>query len=407
MLATILVGMLCAHLLCFTVMFLLFSKRLHGKKMGMDLFALGNFLLGLAYVLQLAEGKPAWSLVSVLNHTLTLAAPIAYWLGAMRFFGQAVPLWRPLMAFALAYVGAQVLVQWGLGPVARYAMLSGMSALLFLVMTLTVIYGVRTFAKDLHREMFLFALLIGGICVLNAIKFVKIVTGGLEALQMDSSFQLMFYIYMSSLATVLPPSIIWLVLRRLTDDLRDMAARDPMTQLLNRRGLDDALQQHFNARNAAPAYLLLLDVDHFKRINDSHGHQAGDTVLCHVAQVLRATVRRGDLTGRIGGEEFVAICLDTDEAGILRLAERLRAALEDQAIEVAGCDQALRITATIGISAPFSSAQALENAMQQADAALYRGKAGGRNRIESAQAAPAACTPQAQTPVVQPLETVA
>ncbi|MEG1767553.1 MAG: GGDEF domain-containing protein [Comamonas sp.] len=407
MLATILVGMLCAHLLCFTVMFLLFSKRLHGKKMGMDLFALGNFLLGLAYVLQLAEGKPAWSLMSVVNHTLTLAAPIAYWLGAMRFFGQAVPLWRPLMAFALAYVSAQVLVQWALGPVARYAMLSGMSALLFLVMTLTVIYGVRTFAKDLHREMFLFALLIGGICVLNAIKFVKIVTGGLEALQMDSSFQLMFYIYMSSLATVLPPSIIWLVLRRLTDDLRDMAARDPMTQLLNRRGLGDALQQHFNARNAAPAYLLLLDVDHFKRINDSHGHQAGDTVLCHVAQVLRATVRRGDLTGRIGGEEFVAICLDTDDAGILRLAERLRTALEDQAIEVAGCDQTLRITATIGISAQFTSAQALENAMQQADAALYRGKAGGRNRIESAQAAPAACTPQAQTPVAQPLETVA
>ncbi|MBS7779899.1 GGDEF domain-containing protein [Acidovorax sp. CCYZU-2555] len=405
MLATILVGMLCAHLLCFTVMFLLFSKRLHGKKMGMDLFALGNFLLGLAYVLQLAEGRPAWSLMSVVNHTLTLAAPIAYWLGAMRFFGQAVPLWRPLMAFALAYVGAQVLVQWGLGPVARHAMLSGMSALLFLVMTLTVIYGVRTFAKDLHREMFLFALLIGGICILNAIKFVKIVTGGLDALQMDSSFQLMFYIYMSSLATVLPPSIIWLVLRRLTDDLRDMAARDPMTRLLNRRGLDDALQQHFNARNAAPAYLLLLDVDHFKRINDSHGHQAGDTVLCHVAQVLRATVRRGDLTGRIGGEEFVAICLDTDEAGILRLAERLRAALEDQAIEVAGCDQALRITATIGISAQFTSAQALENAMQQADAALYRGKAGGRNRIESAQAAPAACTPQTQTPVAQPVET--
>ena len=83
---------------------------------------------------------------------------------------------------------------------------------------------------------------------------------------------------MSSLASVLPPSIVWLVLLRLTDELRDIAARDPMTQLLNRRGLADALQQHFNARHAAPAYLLLLlDVDHFKRINDRHGHQAGDT----------------------------------------------------------------------------------------------------------------------------------
>lgn len=205
MVATILVGMLCAHLLCFSVMFLLISKRLHGNKMGMDFFALGNLLLGLAYVLQLAEGAPSWSGMSVANHVLTLASPIAYWLGAMHFFGHAVPLWRPLIAFAVLYGAAQALVQWSLGPTARYAMLAGMSALLFFVMTLTVIYGVRTFAKDLYSEMVFFALLISGICVLNALKFFKIVDGGLEALQMNSSFQTVFYIYMSSLATILPP----------------------------------------------------------------------------------------------------------------------------------------------------------------------------------------------------------
>ncbi|WP_159917322.1 GGDEF domain-containing protein [Pantoea sp. 18069] len=405
MVASILVGMLCAHLLCFSVMFLLISKRLHGNKMGMDFFALGNFLLGLAYVLQLAEGGPAWSVMSVVNHTLTLASPIAYWLGAMRFFGHAVPLWRPLMAFAVAYGALQVLVQWGLGPVARYAMLAGMSALLFLVMTVTVIYGVRTFAKDLYREMFFFALLIGGICVLNALKFLKIVDGGLEALHMDSRFQLVFYIYMSSLATVLPPSIVWLVLRRLTDDLRNMAARDPMTQLLNRRGLSDALELHFNARNAAPACLLLMDVDHFKRINDTHGHQVGDTVLCRVADVLRTTVRRGDLTGRIGGEEFVAICLDVDSAGIMRLAERLRAGIEDQAIEVPGCDHLLRMTVTVGVSHHFASTHALEAAMQEADAALYRGKAAGRNRIEVSPSPRLHPTQGAGTSMMQQLET--
>ena len=77
MVATILVGMLCAHLLCFSAIFLLFSQRMQGKKMGMDVFALGNLLLGLAYALHLAEKGPSWSTVSVLNHTLTLAAPIA------------------------------------------------------------------------------------------------------------------------------------------------------------------------------------------------------------------------------------------------------------------------------------------------------------------------------------------
>eukprot|EP01030_Chromulinospumella_sphaerica_P013183 gene13183-12961_t len=307
-------------------MFLLISKRLHGKKMGMDFFAVGNLLLGLAYVLQLVEGGPAWSVMSVVNHTLTLASPIAYGLGVMRFFGYPAPLLRPLMAFAIAYTALQVLVQWSLGPVARYALLSGMSALLFLMMALTALYGVRTFAKHLYWEMAFFALLIGGICVLNAIKFVKVLDGGLEALHMGSHFQMVFYIYMSSLATVVPPSIVWLVLRRLTDDLSSMAARDPMTQLLNRR------------------------------------------------------VRRGDLTARIGGEEFVAICTGSDGTGVLQLAERVRKAVENQTIEISGADEPLRCTVTIGISGDFASLPALDGAMRAADAALYRGKAAGRNR---------------------------
>jgi diguanylate cyclase (GGDEF)-like protein len=386
MVANILVGMLCAHLLCFSVMFWLVSKRLHGKKMGMDFFAMGNLLLGSAYVLQLAEGGPAWSLVSVVNHTFTLASPVAYWLGAMRFFGHSVPLWRPLLAVAVTYSAAQVLVQWSLGPVARYAMLSGMSALLFLAMVITVVYGVRTFAKDLYGEMIFFAVLISGICVLNALKFMKLVDGGLNALHMDSNFQLVFYIYMSSLATVLPPSIIWLVLRRLTDDLRDMAARDPMTQLLNRRGLTEALQRYFTSRKAVPAHLLMVDVDHFKRINDTYGHQVGDAVLCQVAEVLGATVRGGDLAARIGGEEFVVICLDTDILGVMHLAERLRAAIENQAIKITGSDHPLHCTITIGVSHHFASAHVLEDAMREADGALYRGKAAGRNRIELASA---------------------
>ena len=389
MVATILVGMLCAHLLCFSAMFLLIGRRLPGNKMGMDFFAVGNLLLGLAYALQLAEGGPAWSLMSVLNHILTLAAPIAYWLGAMRFFGHSVPLWRPLVAVAVVYGAVQVLVQWSLGPVARYAMLSGMSAVLFFAIALSVVYSVRTFAKDLYGEMVFFAAFISGICILNALKFWKILDGGLEALQMGQSFQMVFYIYMSSLATVLPPSIVWLVLRRLTDNLRDMAARDPMTQLLNRRGLTDALQRYFNSRKAVPAYLLMLDVDHFKRVNDTYGHQTGDAMLCEVAKGLRTTVRSGDLAGRIGGEEFVAICLDTDMQGVMHLAERVRAAIEHQSLWVNGIEHPLRCTITMGVSHPFTGPHAFEEAMRQADDALYRGKAAGRNRVEWAQAEPA------------------
>ncbi|MGE8637830.1 MAG: GGDEF domain-containing protein [Achromobacter sp.] len=384
MVASTLVAMLCAHLLCFSAMFLLISRRLPGNRMGMDFFAVGNLLLALAYILQLLEGGPAWSVTSVVNHTLTLAAPIAYWLGAMRFFGRQVRLWRPLIIFCVVYGLAQLLVQWNAGPTARYAMLAATASLIFFAMTITVIYGVRTFAKDLYGEMVFFALLIGGICVLNALKFLKIVDDGLDALHMDSRFQMIFYIYMSTLATIVPPSIVWLVLRRLTDSLRNMAARDPMTDLLNRRGLLDALNRYFNSRHAAPVRLLLLDVDHFKRINDTYGHQAGDEVICHVAELLRATVRRGDLTGRIGGEEFVAIFLETDGDAVSALAERLRTRIESQAINVTGSSHSLRCTVTIGISPPFHGAHGLEDAIRQADAALYRGKAAGRNRVEFA-----------------------
>ncbi|MGF0337626.1 GGDEF domain-containing protein [Ectopseudomonas toyotomiensis] len=382
MVTTVILGMLCVYLLCFSVMFLLISTRLNGKKMGMEVFALGNLLLGLAYILQLVGGPPGWGVLSMVNHTLTLSAPVAYVLGGMRFFGQPTPILRPLLALAVAYSLIQVLVQYWLGNEARHALLAGSCALLFLAMTAAALHGVRTFAQDLRVEMIVFAMLIGGICILNAMKFAMIVEGGLAALDLSSGFQKVFYIYMSFLATVLPPCAVWLVLRRLTDELRTLAAHDPLTRLLNRRGLMDALELYFRSRKAAAAYLLIVDIDHFKRINDTHGHNVGDLVLSRVAEVLKATVRQGDLICRLGGEEFVVIALDTDRAGVLQLAERTRAAIEQSEVLGTERDQAIRCTATIGVSDEFTSVQLFDEFLQQADAALYRGKAAGRNRTE-------------------------
>jgi len=382
MVTIVILGMLCVYLLCFSVMFLLISTRLNGKKMGMEVFALGNLLLGLAYILQLLDGPPDWGLLSVVNHTLTLSAPVAYVLGAMRFFERPTPVLRPLLTLAGAYTVLQLLVQWLLGPEARHAMLAGACTSLFLAMAVAVLYGRRTFARDLRVEMMVFAVLIGGICILNAAKLVMILQGGMSALDMGSSFQKVFYLYMSFLATVLPPCAVWLVLRRLTDELRSLAAHDPLTRLLNRRGLMDALEAHFRSRTAVPAYLLIVDIDHFKRINDTHGHNVGDLVLMRVADVLKATARQGDLICRLGGEEFVIIALDTDRAGVLQLAERTRAAIEHSEVSGIGVKRPIRCTATIGVADAFTSAQAFDQCLQQADTALYRGKAQGRNRIE-------------------------
>ena len=382
MVTTVILGMLCVYLLCFSVMFLLISTRLNGKKMGMEVFALGNLLLGLAYILQLFGGPPDEGLVSVINHTLTLSAPVVYVLGAMRFFERPTPVLRPLLMLVAGYTLLQLLVQWLLGTEARHAMLAAACASLFLAMTVAVLYGRRTFARDLRVEMLVFAALIGGICILNAMKFAMILKGGLAALDMGSGFQKVFYLYMSFLATVLPPSAVWLVLRRLTDELRNLAAHEPLTQLLNRRGLMDALDAHFRSRTAGPAYLLIVDIDHFKNINDTHGHNVGDLVLTRVAEILKATARQGDLVCRLGGEEFVVIALDTDSAGALQLAERIRAAIEHSEVAGAGLSEPIRCTATLGVSHEFTSAQAFDEFLQQADAALYRGKTQGRNRVE-------------------------
>ncbi len=374
--------MLCVYLLCFCVMFLLISTRLNGKRMGMEVFALGNLLLGLAYILQLSSGPADWGLMGFINHTFTLCAPVAYFLGAMRFFDRPTPVVRPLLALAVLYTLLQVLVQAALGAEARHALLAASCALLFLGMTVTALYAGQTFARDLRVEMTVFAVLIGGICVLNAAKFVMILQNGLAALDLNSSFQMAFYIYMSFLATVLPPCAVWLVLRRLTDELRSLAAHDPLTRLLNRRGLMDGLEAHFRLANTEPAYLLVVDIDRFKQINDTHGHKVGDLVLCHVAEVLKATARQGDLICRLGGEEFVIVALHTDGTGAMQLAERTRAAIEHSEVPGTDLSQAIRCTATIGVSDHFSGLQAFDESMQQADAALYRGKTSGRNRVE-------------------------
>lgn len=382
MVATVILGMLCVHLLCFCAMFLLISTRLSGKKMGTDVFAAGHLLLGVAYILQLLVGPSEWGAMSFVNHTLTLCAPVTYVLGAIRFFNRPIPVLRPMLALAVIYTAAQVLVQATWGTAARHALLAASCALLFLAMTLGLLYGARTFAKDLRLEMIVFAILVGGICGLNAAKFVLILDGGMPALDMTSPFQTVFYIYMSFLGTVLPPAVVWLILRRLTDELRTIATQDPLTGLLNRRGLTDGLDGHFRLRRAGHSHLLIVDIDRFKQINDTYGHQIGDLVLCRVAEVLQGTVRQGDLVCRLGGEEFVVVALNSDHKGALHLAERLREAIACAQVPAGPSQGPIRCTATIGVSRGFAGTQVLDEIMRQADAALYRGKVSGRNRVE-------------------------
>ncbi len=171
----------------------------------------------------------------------------------------------------------------------------------------------------------------------------------------------------------------------------ERAFRDPLTGALNRGALDEALQREAEVarRQGTPLALLMIDIDHFKAINDTHGHRYGDDVLRAVAHTLNDTIRRSDGLYRYGGEEFVVVASHTQPVGAQQLAERLRCNV-DSIATVAG--RPLRVTVSVGVAGlqPGESPEAL---FQRADRALYRAKANGRNRVDSDEvtAAAAAC----------------
>jgi len=162
--------------------------------------------------------------------------------------------------------------------------------------------------------------------------------------------------------------------------LADLARRDGLTRLLNRRAFDDALaemyarMQRFDEKGA----LLSLDIDHFKRVNDRHGHAAGDEVLRDVAQILMTELRPFDGVFRVGGEEFAALLSGIDMAAAQAAAERLRQAVAAHPVHVK--DDVIVVTVSIGL-ARATAAIDPHTLTDAADAALYRAKAEGRNRV--------------------------
>jgi diguanylate cyclase (GGDEF)-like protein len=166
------------------------------------------------------------------------------------------------------------------------------------------------------------------------------------------------------------------------DLLEQRAHIDGLTELSNRFALQTRLPQEWEAcrRRGTPLAILIVDLDHFKRINDQHGHAAGDEVLRQAAATLRNSFRETDFIARYGGEEFVVVAPDCDLPGAVVLAERLRFAIADLAIEFR--TSTIKVTTSIGIAPGLDSALAKPfEALDQADQALYRAKGAGRNAV--------------------------
>ncbi|TLD47149.1 MAG: Response regulator PleD [Accumulibacter sp.] len=163
-------------------------------------------------------------------------------------------------------------------------------------------------------------------------------------------------------------------------ELEQLARRDTLTGLQNRKSANERLRMEFLRlkRSGHPYAVLFMDVDWFKGVNDTHGHEAGDQVLRHMATVLTSSLRATDFVARYGGEEFLALLSETTREGALRIAEVVRRTVADQPFPVVG-----QVTVSIGVAMAHGEDQDEESAVRRADAALYQAKEDGRNAVRS------------------------
>ena len=170
--------------------------------------------------------------------------------------------------------------------------------------------------------------------------------------------------------------------KQLLQQLEDLATLDGLTNVYNRRHFNElATREVYRLQRYGGALtLIVLDLDHFKRVNDTHGHLAGDAALRTVAQTCRGVLRQSDILGRFGGEEFVILLPETDRTAAAALAQKLRTALEQQRIQYE--DRSFVVTASFGVAGVTTSTDAsLEELFRSADQAVYEAKETGRNRV--------------------------
>lgn len=173
-------------------------------------------------------------------------------------------------------------------------------------------------------------------------------------------------------------------LKRSNELLKELSNTDPLTRIYNRRYLMEAMEREFERarRRKEPLSLVMIDIDHFKQVNDTYGHQEGDIVLAGAAALIAKAIRGYDICARYGGEEFVVVLPETSLNQALQFADRFRT--DVQKIPFGGSLKQLTITISLGVATfPSERVDCLDSLFRQADEAMYRAKQKGRNRVES------------------------
>ena len=226
--------------------------------------------------------------------------------------------------------------------------------------------------------------------VLNLIRSGAMLIGSLRASVLSPIETATFLAYIAA-ALGLAFGFFWMTTAELSAELEYMASTDPLTRVYNRRVFRDWCEKELarTYRSGTTFSILVIDVDHFKRINDRFGHRAGDLVLCAVVEQMQDSVRGIDVLGRWGGEEFVALLPGAGEEAALIVAHRVRRNVEKLRLARILCDggypiDADGLTVSVGMASHRGETDRIEDMLDRADCALYRAKAEGRNRVLSA-----------------------
>jgi len=313
-------------------------------------------------------------------------------LGGFRAFIGGRPPWRMAVAVLAAYTAFAFIVHLPPREVVRVAV-----ALASLLTLLAIV----DFARWQERRLVWRGLVTGVLAVHLAVLVTRAATGPAgETVGSSTTEEVLQAIFL--IAPILNPialgyTMLGMVYERRTVALQSAALRDPLTGALNRRGVDEWLaferQTPSEGRrdgDRAALAAIAVDVDHFKVINDTHGHAVGDAVLTAMVERLSAEMRPGDAIARFGGEEFLVLMPRITPRDALTAAERMRHALLRAPVKAAGRDVPITASFGVALEATLPHADAMPDLLDRADGALYSAKRSGRNRVVAADTVPAA-----------------
>ena len=370
-------------LLTFMLSMLLAITRKHHKDVhGPGYWAVGNLVIGLGMVLVLIQ-LDSQKLLFLPGMAL-IGAGLGLYINGIQAFNDQTPNHRiPIIIFVLLTVIDTyfVLVNHNI----RTAVI--LAAFIFAAIYLYCARLTFTREEGILGNFFWIAsslyLLMAALMLGRAVYASQV---GLEVFDSFAAWPVNAYTFMlGAVSQFFVSSLFVLMLSyKLNRNLESIATIDSLTGVLNRRGLEDAsikMQDICKRINLSMA-VLLIDIDFFKKVNDTYGHLVGDDVLRHIAKTISGILRSSDVLGRYGGEEFCAFLPNTTESDALGLAERIRAGIEATPIKL-GLNMNLKTTVSIGVADSVRAGYDFKGLLATADSAMYGAKNAGRNRVMS------------------------